>query len=210
MSRRKIPRYQRDAANRHEKTRIIADLSKQAPNNSYDPPRYYEDRDFTCVDCGKEETWTAEQQQWWYEVAQGSIYSGAIRCRECRQLHRTISHSNLPQHFQSGLGILKYIQLQIQPALDQAGFVFRGRQGGGDPRVRVSLEFEYSGELLSLAFEPAHVGPARLIAELLREDSSCDTIVVKEDSLTHSLIALKSWADTFATTVQQWLIASRD
>lgn len=42
-------------------TRIIADRSKQAPNNSYDPPTFYEDTEFACLDCGKQETWTARQ-----------------------------------------------------------------------------------------------------------------------------------------------------
>src|SRR4051794_33947180 len=62
---------------------ILADLSKQAPNNSYHPRREYWDVEFTCVDCGRSEVWTARQQQWWYEVAKGSIHSTAIRCREC-------------------------------------------------------------------------------------------------------------------------------
>jgi hypothetical protein len=65
---------------------VPADLRQQAPHNSYGPvPLYYVDKDFTCRDCGKQETWTATQQKWWYEVAKGSIYSTAIRCRECRR-----------------------------------------------------------------------------------------------------------------------------
>jgi len=64
---------------------IPADPAKQAPNNSYSPPEYYEDIAFTCRDCGAEEVWTAEQQQWYYEVAKGPIYATAVRCRECRK-----------------------------------------------------------------------------------------------------------------------------
>jgi len=64
---------------------ILADRSKQAPNNSYCPPKYYEDVAFTCRDCGVEEVWTAKQQQWYYEVAKGSIYAQPVRCRECRR-----------------------------------------------------------------------------------------------------------------------------
>lgn len=63
---------------------IPADQSQQAPNNSYDPPRYYEDVEFTCQDCGAEEVWTAAQQKWYFEVAKGTIYGQAIRCGECR------------------------------------------------------------------------------------------------------------------------------
>ena len=69
---------------------IIADLAKQAPNNSYSPPTEYRDTEFTCVDCGKEEVWTAKQQQWWYEVVKGSINAGAIRCRDCRRIDRLV------------------------------------------------------------------------------------------------------------------------
>jgi hypothetical protein len=67
---------------------IPADLSKQAKNNSYDPPHFYVDQPFRCVDCGKEEIWTASRQKWYYEVAKGSIYGRAVRCRPCRQKHR--------------------------------------------------------------------------------------------------------------------------
>src|SRR5947209_7593740 len=102
--RRRIPRYLLETeANAGDKRhaeppsgRIPANLSEQAPNNSYDPPRFYEDREFACVDCGKHEVWTAEQQKWWYEVAKGSIYSGAIRCRECRAARRN-AHRGTPR-----------------------------------------------------------------------------------------------------------------
>lgn len=67
---------------------IMADLSKQAPNNSWSPRTYYRDQEFTCKDCGAVEVWTARQQQWWYEVAKGPIYSSAVRCRACRQKRR--------------------------------------------------------------------------------------------------------------------------
>lgn len=63
--------------------------SNLAPYNSYgDPPfvrrGWYEDQDFTCQDCGTEQTWTAAQQKWWYEDCQGQVFSTAIRCRTCR------------------------------------------------------------------------------------------------------------------------------
>jgi Probable zinc-ribbon domain len=80
------PRH--DGSDKYKETRIPADTSQQAPNNSYSPPLFYEDTPFTCVDCGKEEIWTATQQKWWYEVAKGEIYSRAVRCRECRRVLR--------------------------------------------------------------------------------------------------------------------------
>lgn len=73
---------------------IPADQSKHAPNNSCDPPEYYRDVEFDCVDCGKHQVWTAAQQQWWYEVAKGSIYTRAIRCRACRSARRLKQRPN--------------------------------------------------------------------------------------------------------------------
>ena len=68
----------------YPKGSIVADLSKQAPNNSYSPPLYYEDKQFNCVDCGSSEIWTAEQQWEYFEVWRKPIFGEAIRCRECR------------------------------------------------------------------------------------------------------------------------------
>jgi len=64
---------------------VQADATRLAQNNSYGVwPAFYTDRPFVCCDCGSHELWTAKQQKWWYEIAQGSIYSNAIRCRPCR------------------------------------------------------------------------------------------------------------------------------
>lgn len=53
-----------------------ADIAQQVPNNSYSPaPAYYADVRYKCVDCVREEIWTASQQKWYYEIAKGSLYS---------------------------------------------------------------------------------------------------------------------------------------
>ncbi|WP_375314969.1 MULTISPECIES: zinc-ribbon domain containing protein [unclassified Schlesneria] len=57
---------------------------------------YYEDTRFQCIDCGLFSIWTAKQQQWWYEVAKGSMYSIAVRCRECREKLRD-RHGGTPR-----------------------------------------------------------------------------------------------------------------
>jgi len=67
---------------------VAANLRKQAPNNSYSPPTYYEDFTFSCADCGKTETWTAEQQKQYYEEWRKPIYGTAKYCRECRRRRR--------------------------------------------------------------------------------------------------------------------------
>lgn len=64
---------------------VFDDIAKQVPNNSYDPPPlWYVDKDFVCVECGTEETWTAAQQKWYYEEAKGTLYATAKRCYTCR------------------------------------------------------------------------------------------------------------------------------
>jgi hypothetical protein len=71
----------------------VVNASLLAPNNSYGAPLfqqrgYYEDVEFTCVDCGLDQVWTAHQQKWWYEVARGYVYTTATRCRACRRRER--------------------------------------------------------------------------------------------------------------------------
>lgn len=88
---RRQPRYQRneetaaqEAANKIDisRKRIQAEISQQAPHNSYGGvPLFYEDKEFTCVDCRKVDVWTAKDQKWWYETVKGYIFSTAIRCR---------------------------------------------------------------------------------------------------------------------------------
>jgi hypothetical protein len=72
---------------------VPVDLSKLDFGNSYGQPLFasggfYIDQPFQCRDCGIEGVWAASQQKWWFEVAQGGIYSQAIRCKACRQIER--------------------------------------------------------------------------------------------------------------------------
>jgi hypothetical protein len=72
---------------------VILDREKLARSGSWFPPEfvergYYLDEPFRCVDCGKEEVWTAAQQKWWYEVAKGDLFTVAKRCRPCRRRER--------------------------------------------------------------------------------------------------------------------------
>jgi hypothetical protein len=96
--RRRVPRYKREepAPPAIPADAVLADPSQQAPNNSWSPPLYYQDVEFTCVDCGIQQVWTAAQQKWWYEVAKGPIYAGAKRCRSCRAALRA-AHDGTPR-----------------------------------------------------------------------------------------------------------------
>jgi hypothetical protein len=64
-----------------------------APDTSYGTPvfvtrGFYVDMEFTCADCGTSQVWTSHQQKWWYEVAKGSVWTTATRCRPCRRRER--------------------------------------------------------------------------------------------------------------------------
>ena len=68
---------------------VLVDRDKLAHNNTYGLlPLFYVDYAFTCRDCGSQEVWTAKQQKWWHEEAQGHIDSRAVRCRPCRVIER--------------------------------------------------------------------------------------------------------------------------
>jgi putative zinc ribbon protein len=84
---------------------IGADLTKLVDWRSYgDPQFWYVDERFQCKDCGLYQVWKAASQQWWYEVARGSLYSKARRCRACRKALREtgkVSHAERSKRVQS-------------------------------------------------------------------------------------------------------------
>jgi hypothetical protein len=185
MARRRVPRYQRDgvsdeATPRPPSERIEADRSQQAPNNSYDPPRYYEDRTFAFVDCGKDEVWTAEQQQWWYEVAKGSIYSRAVCCRECRQARRAKREAGLPtapQPIRTIGALLRRVRVEIEPALLAAGFELESVHKPKDWRERFWIDYRRDSQVFSFAYEQRE---ARFIAELMDAKGECHVVAIAQ------------------------------
>ena len=86
---------------------IKADLSKQAPHNSYGPPMWYVDQRRKCKDCGKEFNWAAKKQQHWFEVLKIPIHVQASRCATCArkvrmakaaQKSHTLEMAQRPRH----------------------------------------------------------------------------------------------------------------
>jgi hypothetical protein len=80
---------------------VVVNKQALAPCNSYGEPEfakrgYYQDLMFDCRDCGARQVWKAEQQQWWYEIAKGYVYSTAVRCLSCR-LARRLAHGGTPR-----------------------------------------------------------------------------------------------------------------
>ncbi|NOZ39167.1 MAG: hypothetical protein GXP24_02935 [Planctomycetes bacterium] len=64
---------------------VIANTSQQIHVSPYgSAKKFYVDIHFKCKDCGVEDVWTGSQQKWFYEVAKGSLYATAVRCRPCR------------------------------------------------------------------------------------------------------------------------------
>ncbi len=54
-------------------------------DNTYSSaPDYYYDEEYNCIDCGKAQVWSAEQQKYWYEELGKTINSSAVRCQVCR------------------------------------------------------------------------------------------------------------------------------
>jgi hypothetical protein len=92
--REELKRKKHERATRREHHGSIpVDALKLAPDGSYDTPSFvqrgsYVDMPFQCVECGRSEVWTATQQKWWYEVAKGSVWTTARRCRNCRRKER--------------------------------------------------------------------------------------------------------------------------
>lgn len=90
-TRAKKPIVQEPVGKRHWlKDSVDVSVDRLRSTKSYGTPHfvergYYLDQDFVCKDCGAEQVWTATQQKWWYEIAQGDVWTTATRCRPCRR-----------------------------------------------------------------------------------------------------------------------------
>ncbi len=83
------------------KNRLPVDDKKLNMGNTYScAPKYYYDIEFTCIDCGLEQNWTARQQKWWHEKAGGYFFATAVRCRECRKNKRIRSEESRKAYFE--------------------------------------------------------------------------------------------------------------
>ncbi|WP_432695564.1 zinc-ribbon domain containing protein [Marinobacterium sp. YM272] len=80
----------RKTRSKHKRAdRLPVDPSRLNMGNTYSSaPEYYYDIEFDCQDCGVHQTWTAQQQKWWYEEVGGYFFAGAVRCRDCRAKER--------------------------------------------------------------------------------------------------------------------------
>ncbi|HUY87558.1 MAG TPA: zinc-ribbon domain-containing protein [Pirellulales bacterium] len=206
MAKNRVARYKRETERSKttpappSRAIIVADASKQAPNNSYVGRSYYEDLPFVCEDCGKAEVWTARQQKWWYEVAKGSIYSTAKRCRACRKRWRESSPADKNP---VGLGqLMKLVRDAIEPALLAAGFAFDARNKPRDPAERVWVDYSKARELFSFSVKP---GTGYIIAELLDQSGACQTIAKTDFNNPTTRAAVMATVTAFASAVSEFM-----
>lgn len=131
--RREAERKRRDAQSRVERQRehaardgIEVDRSALGPGaDLWNAPGFvrrgfYVDFPFTCMACGAEQVWTAARQKWWYEVAKGSLDSGAKLCRTCRREARENKGKGDPRH--RAWRLRDRIRETLEPALSRRGW----------------------------------------------------------------------------------------
>ncbi len=131
--RREAERKRRDAETRIGRLRdhaardgVAVDRSALGPGaDLWDAPGfvkrgYYVDVPFTCAACGSDEVWTAARQKWWYEVAKGSLHTGAKLCRTCRRDARENKGKGDPRR--RAWRRLDRIRETLEPALMRRGW----------------------------------------------------------------------------------------
>jgi len=179
---------------------VAADLAQQVPNNSYSAkPLFYVDKQFACIDCGREETWTAEQQKWYYEVAKGSLYATAVHCRECRRTrHQGRGDPNPIKHVGS---LMKRIRNAIEPELIAAGFELEARDYG-DGSTTAWIEYVRPGLILQCLFDHYH---GRLIAETMDDRANVSIVANVELCCPRTTRQLMDRIDEFTSKVNAFV-----
>lgn len=182
---------------------VLANTSRQVPNNSYSPPpQYYIDKPFACVDCGAAEVWTAHQQKWYYEVAKGSLHATAIRCRPCRRRHRYGGGSQGDPNPIKHIGaLIKRVQSALAQTLSGAGFVLVSKS---KLPVTGSVALNYSRDDLELTCWYDRPN-ATLVAESLDKHANCSVIASVSMSAPRSTTQALDRIEEFANSVNQYV-----
>jgi tetratricopeptide (TPR) repeat protein len=69
---------------------VRGDPHRQVYCAGHHVPKYFHvDEEQSCVQCGREFTFGAEEQKYWYEVRQFNFGSVPVRCLSCRRQRRT-------------------------------------------------------------------------------------------------------------------------
>ncbi|MCA9038292.1 MAG: zinc-ribbon domain-containing protein [Planctomycetaceae bacterium] len=184
---------------------VIADPSKQVPNNSCGAPvLFYVDKPFTCIDCGKSEIWSAQQQQWYYEVARGSLYATAVRCRECRKVHAGIhSGHGDPNPIKHEGTLMKRVQTGIAAVIAETGFKFVSKSHP-PTKGTITLDYERDDLLLTCWY---HRNSATLIAETMDRCAQCSEMVRVAFNAPQSGLQVVDRIEEFSAAVTRHLLA---
>ena len=182
---------------------VPADLYQQVANISGMPPSlYYTDREFVCVDCGRRETWTAQQQKWYNEVAKGSLHARAVRCRECRRPHSGhYSEHGDPNPIKHPGSFMKRIRSDVEPWLIESRFAFDGKDKVANWRT-TWLDYSRPDLILRCLFEPRD---ARLIVETIDDSAEYRIVASAELSGSRSTSALLERVNDFTSSVREYL-----
>lgn len=101
--------------------------------------------------------------------------------------------------------LTKLVRAEIEPAILGTGFAFAARSKSREPRERIWLDYTRASELLSVAFEPAFLRPARLVAELLEESGDCRTVAVTEFDKFRTRAEIMATIKAFASAVAEFM-----
>ena len=181
-------------------------------SNSYSTPDfaergYYIDKPFSCRDCGEPQVWTAEQQKWWYEVAQGNVFSTATRCRACRRQDRTRKEAARltggdPNPYKSPGHLFARVPRELEPRLLAAGYRCAGRNSRFE-RQTLFVDYLRSDEQFTLAWDQHQ---ARLTARRLTvEGADFEEIARAEFDGVRSTGEIEARLEPFLVSVGRFL-----
>ena len=182
---------------------VSADTSKQVARNSYDEPvLFYVEKPFVCCDCDKQEVWTARQQKWYYEIAKGSLYATAIRCKACRAKRaKTHNGKGDPNPIKHEGSLRKHIQAAIGPAMAAAGFVLVVKSKRSD-RGSFALDYSRGGLDITCRFDRSE---ATLVAESLDGKANYRLIASVSMNAPRTTAQILDRAQEFTDTVIEYV-----
>jgi len=189
------------------------DTAALAPYGGYGAPDfvargYYTDQPFLCRGCGIPQTWTAEQQKWWYEVAKGHVFSTATLCRACRRRRRDQQlQGGDPNPIKSVGSLLAALRSRLEPSLQAAGYGLFHRSPREAKRLH-SLDYQRSDDLLTISFDQ---WSARLTAESLSgAGADLRLVAVAELSQVGNFDELMRRVEPFLESIREFVLGSND
>ena len=98
--------------------------------------------------------------------------------------------------------LIKTVRNKIEPALDAAGFDFSTQNKPRRPAEQVWVDYSKAGKLFSFSVKP---GTGCLVAELLDESGSCQTIAKTDFNNPTTRAAVLAAVSAFASAVTEFM-----